>query len=138
MFTYELFGNLININIIKKNMDNACVARINLWVVATLFKRRIWHCLMVKCRLSRRRSNHLGNSSILRRRVWSTDQQFGINDFSFFFSFSFSISISGPSKFQSNLSVCFSFRFGPSSFHDYLFHIKYFIKLDFIFNFILL
>jgi hypothetical protein len=52
-FTKVCFSNLININFIKKKV-NTCIALVSVWVVQTIFKRRVWSRTTTKPWLTRK------------------------------------------------------------------------------------
>ena len=90
--------------------------------------------LVTKCFLPWWRWNRLGVLVVIRWCIWTRLFGFALA-FLFFFSLSSSIFIFAPSNFQSNPSICYSFRFGPYSFNYYfLFEIIYKIRILFQFH----
>ena len=90
--------------------------------------------LVTKCFLPWWRWNRLGVLFVIRWCIWTRLFGFALA-FLFFFSLSSLIFIFAPSNFQSNPSICYSFRFGPYSFNYYfLFEIIYKIRILFQFH----
>jgi len=103
---------------------------------SAIFKRCIWLILMFKNMVQQRCLIHLNSSSMNWRYVYSKDHRFGVDcQFFPFFSLPSFVFKLYPPILQINSSIFLSFLFSPCYLGYYLFYMKSFIKLEFVFQF---
>jgi hypothetical protein len=118
-----LFGNWLNIDIIKKILIGACNTRTRVWVVSMPFGWRVRHYTLVKLWLPWRCLNHIGFLFILIWRMFQTDLWFDACN-SCFLPILLDFN-ADPVQFKSSPSICYLFTFVP-----YFFCTIYFIWND--------